>query len=212
MPNPVTSSSTTAAGDPSEPATPPQRQSCDRCHRQKLRCTRSSTTTSSSGSSSSRSSRSSSSNSSSSSSNGSTSAATSSSSSSNNNNNNNNNEVCDRCASKRVSCVYSTSLPKGRPSLRRLAVGSTNSASNSSTAASKQPPLRLPMPSTTRDAPPPLLRTHSTRECEPLPPSSSPPLPNAGLRLRLHLLAAALSLSNHVHDSCTSVYDRWLTD
>ncbi|KAF2444604.1 hypothetical protein P171DRAFT_520737 [Karstenula rhodostoma CBS 690.94] len=51
-------------------AAPPQRQSCDRCHRQKLRCIR----------------------------------------------NKDNGDVCDRCLSKGAQCVFSSSLPKGRPS------------------------------------------------------------------------------------------------
>ncbi|KAF9740449.1 hypothetical protein PMIN06_003016 [Paraphaeosphaeria minitans] len=60
-------------------AAPPQRQSCDRCHRQKLRCIR----------------------------------------------NKDNSDVCDRCLSKGAQCVFSSPLPKGRPSsnsrsLRRL--------------------------------------------------------------------------------------------
>lgn len=67
---------------------PAQRQSCDRCHKQKLRCTR---------------------------------------------NKNNNSGVCDRCMSKRAQCVYSLSLPKGRPSLHRLAVEETNSGNKNPT-------------------------------------------------------------------------------
>jgi hypothetical protein len=66
------------------PPAPPQRQSCDRCYRQKLRCKRTKNT---------------------------------------------NGDVCDRCLSKPADCVYSTSLPKGRPSLRRLAVDAPNNTS-----------------------------------------------------------------------------------
>ena len=49
------------------------RQSCDRCHKQKLRCTRTG--------------------------------------------NNGNTGACDRCFRKHVQCVFSSSLPKGRPSM-----------------------------------------------------------------------------------------------
>ena len=65
---------------------PPQRQSCDRCHKQKLRCTRSK---------------------------------------------NSEGGVCDRCLSKRTQCVYSFSLPKGRPSLHRPADGSSSGGGSS---------------------------------------------------------------------------------
>ena len=60
---------------------PPQRQSCDRCHRQKLRCTREK---------------------------------------------NSNGGVCDRCLGRRTQCVYSFSLPKGRPSSYRRPDESAN--------------------------------------------------------------------------------------
>lgn len=55
----------------------PIRQSCDRCHSQKLRCTRAST--------------------------------------------DNNTGACARCLTKHVKCIYSFSLPKGRPSVYHLA-------------------------------------------------------------------------------------------
>jgi hypothetical protein len=54
----------------------PQRQSCDRCHRQKLRCIR----------------------------------------------NKDNTDVCDRCLSKGAQCVFSSSMPKGRPSTNSRSV------------------------------------------------------------------------------------------
>ncbi|ROW00107.1 hypothetical protein VSDG_03468 [Cytospora chrysosperma] len=60
----------------SDPMAQPQRQSCDRCYKQKLRCTRE---------------------------------------------NVGEDKVCDRCSRKGVPCVYSSSLPKGRPSLQRQA-------------------------------------------------------------------------------------------
>jgi len=50
----------------------PLRQSCDRCHHQKLRCAR---------------------------------------------RNNGSTEACERCLRRHVSCIYSSSLPKGRPSI-----------------------------------------------------------------------------------------------
>ncbi|KAI3331462.1 hypothetical protein HD806DRAFT_545902 [Xylariaceae sp. AK1471] len=60
----------------SSPVAPtPKRQSCDRCHDQKLRCTRSG---------------------------------------------NRKTGTCDRCLRKGSTCAYSSSLPKGRPSLYRL--------------------------------------------------------------------------------------------
>ena len=62
MPPPIT---TTSA--------PLMRQSCDRCHKQKLRCTRTG--------------------------------------------NNGNTGACDRCFRKHAQCVFSSSLPKGRPSM-----------------------------------------------------------------------------------------------
>jgi hypothetical protein len=77
-------------------AAPSQRQSCDRCHKQKLRCTRE---------------------------------------------NKGNGGVCDRCLRRQAQCVYSFSLPKGRPSLYRLAdesnthnnANNTNNNNNSTT-------------------------------------------------------------------------------
>lgn len=64
------------ARPPSDPMAQPQRQSCDRCYKQKLRCTRENVSEE---------------------------------------------KACDRCSRKGVPCVYSLSLPKGRPSLKRLA-------------------------------------------------------------------------------------------
>lgn len=64
------------AHPPSDPTAQPQRQSCDRCYKQKLRCTRE---------------------------------------------NVGEDKVCDRCSRKGVPCIYSSSLPKGRPSLQRQA-------------------------------------------------------------------------------------------
>lgn len=66
-----TSTSTSTAS-----ATMPRRQSCDRCHGQKLRCTRTG---------------------------------------------NGDRDACNRCFRQGVQCVYSSSLPKGRPSMYRLA-------------------------------------------------------------------------------------------
>lgn len=62
-------------------STPLMRQSCDRCHKQKLRCTRAG--------------------------------------------NNSNTGACDRCFRKHAQCVFSSSLPKGRPSMYRSADDST---------------------------------------------------------------------------------------
>lgn len=56
------------------PNGPPMRQSCDKCYRQKLRCTRT---------------------------------------------DNGNTGACDRCVRQRTQCAYSSSLPKGRPSIYR---------------------------------------------------------------------------------------------
>jgi len=92
----------------SSSSNPPQRQSCDRCHKQKLRCIR---------------------------------------------NKNQNGGVCDRCLSKRAQCVYSYSLPKGRPSLHRLADESNGNAARAksraqsaatSTTGTASEPLRAP--------------------------------------------------------------------
>ena len=69
----------------SNAATPPRRQSCNRCHGQKLRCTRAT--------------------------NGETGA-------------------CNRCLRQGAQCLYSSSLPKGRPSIYRLA-GASPATSNS---------------------------------------------------------------------------------
>lgn len=69
-----------------------RRQSCDRCHGQKLRCTRTG--------------------------------------------NNNNTGACDRCIRRRAQCVYSASLPKGRPSMNRLPPPASASTSMSSCATS----------------------------------------------------------------------------
>ena len=60
---------------------PLMRQSCDRCHKQKLRCTRAG--------------------------------------------NNGNTGACDRCFRKHTQCVFSSSLPKGRPSMYGSADDST---------------------------------------------------------------------------------------
>lgn len=75
----------------------PMRQSCDRCHSQKLRCTRGGT---------------------------------------------NNTGACGRCLRKRVQCVYSFSLPKGRPSVYHLADKSTTAATGSGNG--NAPPLDGP--------------------------------------------------------------------
>ncbi|RYP17995.1 hypothetical protein DL765_004214 [Monosporascus sp. GIB2] len=80
----------------------PRRQSCDRCHRKKQRCTRP---------------------------------------------DNRNTGACDRCIRKGVLCAYSSSLPKGRPSLYRL----------SEAPAGPGPPARPPStssPSAVPDATP----------------------------------------------------------
>ena len=66
---------------PEMPNPTPRRQSCDRCHGQKLRCTR--TSDSQTG-------------------------------------------VCDRCLRQGAQCVYSSSLPKGRPSVYRTARAPSN--------------------------------------------------------------------------------------
>ncbi|PGH21387.1 hypothetical protein AJ80_03304 [Polytolypa hystricis UAMH7299] len=76
--------------------TAPRRQSCDRCHGQKLRCTRTG---------------------------------------------NSETGACNRCLRHGAQCVYSFSLPKGRPSMYRLADTSTTAPSNPSamTTASATP-------------------------------------------------------------------------
>ena len=84
--NAPNATSATAPMTNTAPPLPPQRQSCDRCHRQKLRCTREK--------------------------------------------NCNGGGVCDRCLGKRVQCVYSFSLPKGRPSSFRRADESANRSTN----------------------------------------------------------------------------------
>ncbi|KFZ11391.1 hypothetical protein V502_07565 [Pseudogymnoascus sp. VKM F-4520 (FW-2644)] len=72
----------------SNAATPPRRQSCNRCHGQKLRCTRA--TNSEMG-------------------------------------------ACNRCLRQGAQCLYSSGLPKGRPSIYRLA--------GASPATSSSPPM-----------------------------------------------------------------------
>lgn len=69
----------------SNAATPPRRQSCNRCHGQKLRCTRAI---------------------------------------------NSETGACNRCLRQGAQCLYSSSLPKGRPSMYRLA-GASPATSNS---------------------------------------------------------------------------------
>lgn len=71
---------TTSNATATATATLPRRQSCDRCHGQKLRCIRAS---------------------------------------------NSNTGACKRCLQQGAQCVYSYSLPKGRPSIHRLAEAST---------------------------------------------------------------------------------------
>lgn len=72
----------------SNAAAPPRRQSCNRCHGQKLRCTRA---------------------------------------------NNSGTGACNRCLRQGAQCLYSSSLPKGRPSMYRLA--------EASPANSNSPPM-----------------------------------------------------------------------
>lgn len=69
----------------------PKRQSCDRCHGQKLRCPRPS---------------------------------------------NGNSGACERCIRSKAQCVYSSSLPKGRPSLYRPTRRNTNAAKAKSSLGS----------------------------------------------------------------------------
>ncbi|KFY35429.1 hypothetical protein V494_05928 [Pseudogymnoascus sp. VKM F-4513 (FW-928)] len=89
----------------SNAATPPRRQSCNRCHGQKLRCTRA---------------------------------------------NKSGPGACNRCIRQGAQCVYSSSLPKGRPSMYRLADASTASSNPSQihpapgTPASPEVHRRLP--------------------------------------------------------------------
>ena len=75
----------------------PRRQSCDRCHTQKVRCTRSE---------------------------------------------NRKTGQCDRCLRKGSQCVYSSCLPKGRPSLYRVSETSSNSKAHS--APSLSPAISSP--------------------------------------------------------------------
>ena len=89
---------------PTTTSSPPlMRQSCDRCHKQKLRCTRAG-------------------------------------------NNNNNTGACDRCSRKHAQCVFSSSLPKGRPSMYR-SVDESTAPKNADVA---KPPSPLPI----EDSPP----------------------------------------------------------
>ncbi|KAK0668425.1 hypothetical protein QBC41DRAFT_393925 [Cercophora samala] len=95
------------------PAPLPRRLSCDRCHYQKLRCTRTGDSQTS---------------------------------------------TCNRCLRQNAQCVYSSSLPKGRPSMYRLAnerrppaSPKTADSTNSSTTSSDIPPPtattdEVPMP------------------------------------------------------------------
>lgn len=94
IPMPNSAAVAPAPVQPQAPSGPPQRQSCDRCYRQKLRCIR---------------------------------------------NKNSSGGVCDRCLSKQAQCVYSFSLPKGRPSLRRLNE-EPNSANTTTTGDTENTP------------------------------------------------------------------------
>ncbi|KXX75967.1 putative transcriptional regulator LovE [Madurella mycetomatis] len=90
----------------------PRRQSCDRCHGQKLRCTRP---------------------------------------------DNARTGACDRCLRKGAQCAYSSSLPKGRPSLYRLSEASVGSkGSGKSSSASPTPPVTTPSTAETTTVPPAL--------------------------------------------------------
>ncbi|GAB1314577.1 hypothetical protein MFIFM68171_04787 [Madurella fahalii] len=101
---PVTTTNTTAAATP-------RRQSCDRCHGQKLRCTRP---------------------------------------------DNARTGACDRCLRKGAQCAYSSSLPKGRPSLYRLSeVSAGAKSSGKSSSASPTPPATTP-PAAEKTAGPPV--------------------------------------------------------
>lgn len=96
---------------PDATAATPRRQSCDRCHGQKLRCTRRDSHKSG---------------------------------------------ACERCLRKGAVCVYSSSLPKGRPSLYRLGeVPPAPSSPSSSTASSSAATARRPgaVPNDTRPLP-----------------------------------------------------------
>ncbi|KAL4976933.1 hypothetical protein BDW66DRAFT_133510 [Aspergillus desertorum] len=87
-------------------ATPPRRQSCDRCHGQKLRCTRTG---------------------------------------------NNDRATCIRCLRQGTECVYSSSLPKGRPSMYRSVdtLSGDSSVSNISPAAIRRRPRQNPQSAAT---------------------------------------------------------------
>lgn len=91
MPPPIT---TTSA--------PLMRQSCDRCHKQKLRCTRAG--------------------------------------------NNSNTGACDRCFRKHTQCVFSSSLPKGRPSMYGSADDSTGPKNPDLANAPPPVPVDVPAP------------------------------------------------------------------
>lgn len=93
------------------PAQPKRRQSCDRCHGQKLRCIR--TGESETG-------------------------------------------ACNRCIRQGAQCVYSSSLPKGRPSMYRLA--ETNNANAAAAAAAAAANSNPPPPAPVS---PELRRQHS---------------------------------------------------
>ena len=85
------------APTPNLPATSKKRQSCDRCHGQKLRCIRAG----SSGT-----------------------------------------DACNRCLRQGAHCVYSSSLPKGRPNIYRLADASTAPSNPSATTTPVTPELQ----------------------------------------------------------------------
>ncbi|KAF2258400.1 hypothetical protein CC78DRAFT_117692 [Lojkania enalia] len=118
---------------PPAPSGPPQRQSCDRCHRQKLRCIR---------------------------------------------NKNNNGGACDRCLSKRAQCVYSLSLPKGRPSLHRLLTEEANTISNTATRGET-----AKAPEATRPASKGRPLSAASTPAKPLPVSTEPAASSAMPRL-----------------------------
>lgn len=111
------------------PTGTPRRQSCDRCHGQKLRCTRP---------------------------------------------DNARTGACDRCLRKGAQCAYSSSLPKGRPSLYRLSEVSVGSkGSGKSSSASPTPPATTPSATETAAAVPALPIT-------PITPAQPGPNPAAG--------------------------------
>ncbi|KAL6818062.1 hypothetical protein GGI42DRAFT_309266 [Trichoderma sp. SZMC 28013] len=85
-----TAATTTTTATTASTSTASRRQSCDRCHGQKLRCTRASGS---------------------------------------------NTGVCNRCLRQNARCVYSFSLPKGRPSMYRLHMENSSSSSSSHTAS-----------------------------------------------------------------------------